>query len=89
MAPSLLQVTFVFFLPKSPRFLVSKDRHEEALLILVEYHADRDDRSESVRAETAEIKTTVALELEHARRSWLDTIGTTGMRRRVLLANSA
>lgn len=87
MAPSLLQVTFVFFLPESPRFLISKDKHEEAYQILVRYHAEGDADSEFVKAEMAEIKTTIALELEHSKQSWFDMVRTAGMRRRVLIGS--
>jgi hypothetical protein len=86
-APSLLQVAFVFFLPESPRFLVSKDRHEEALKILVKFHAEGDEDSEFVKAEMAEIKTALAIELEHSKRSWFDMVKTAGMRRRVVIGS--
>ena len=87
MAPSLLQICFVFFLPESPRFLMSKDRHEEASQILVRYHAEGNAESEFVKAEIAEVKTTIALELENSKRSWLDMFRTAGMRRRVLIGS--
>jgi hypothetical protein len=87
MAPSLLQVSLVFFLPESPRFLISKDKHEQALDILVKYHGEGDVNSEFVRAEMAEIKTTLALEMENSRRSWFDMLRTAGMRKRLLIAS--
>ncbi|KEF52586.1 uncharacterized protein A1O9_11429 [Exophiala aquamarina CBS 119918] len=85
MAPSLLQLGFVFFLPESPRWLVTKDRSEEAFEILTKYHAEGDRDSEFVRAEMAQIQTTIHLELEGSRKSWLDLFATAGMRRRVLV----
>lgn len=45
--------------PKSPRFLISKDRHEEAIDILVKYHAKGDCDLVFVEAEMAQIKTTL------------------------------
>lgn len=87
MAPSLLQVTLVFFLPESPRFLISKDRHEEALQILIKYHGEGDPNNEFVKAEMVEIKTTIALELEHSQQSWFDMVRTAGMRRRVVIGS--
>lgn len=87
MAPSLLQVSLVFFLPESPRFLISKDRHEEALEILIKYHGEGDPNNEFVLAEMAEIKTTIAMELDHSRQSWMDMVRTAGMRRRVLIGS--
>ncbi|EOO01446.1 putative mfs sugar protein [Phaeoacremonium minimum UCRPA7] len=87
MAPSLLQIAFVFFLPESPRFLMSKDRHEEASRILIKYHGEGNADSDFVKAEIAEVKTTIALEMEQSKRSWLDMLRTAGMRRRVLIGS--
>lgn len=38
------------------------------------------------KAEMAQIKSTIKIELEHAKQSWMDMISTAGMRRRVLIA---
>ena len=51
----LLQVLLVFFLPESPRYLVQKDRHEEARKILTKYHAGGDENSPLVDLEMKEI----------------------------------
>lgn len=85
--PSLIQIVFVFFLPESPRYLISKDRDDEAFEILVKYHAEGDRESVFVRAEMAQIKTTIKIELEHAKLSWMDMFRTAGMRRRVMIAS--
>ncbi|KAF2840948.1 general substrate transporter [Patellaria atrata CBS 101060] len=85
-APSAIQIILVFFIPESPRFLVSKDKHEEALAILIKYHAEGDESSEFARAEYAQIKTTIELDLELSKRSWMDMLSTSGMRKRVLIA---
>ncbi|CAJ2502915.1 Uu.00g103090.m01.CDS01 [Anthostomella pinea] len=87
MSPSLLQVALIFFLPESPRFLISKDRHEEALAILIKYHGEGDENSEFARAEYAEIKTTIAIEMEHSKKSWLDLVSTAANRRRLLIGS--
>ncbi|KAI1798929.1 general substrate transporter [Daldinia bambusicola] len=87
MSPSLLQVALVLFLPESPRFLISKERYEEAFKVLVTYHAEGDENSEFAKAEMAEIKTTIAIELEHSKRSWMDMISTVGNRRRVVIGS--
>ena len=39
-APSILQIMFIWFVPESPRFLMSKGKNEEALKVLAHYHAD-------------------------------------------------
>lgn len=87
MAPSLLQIVFVFFLPESPRYLISKDRYEDAKDVLIKYHAEGNPESEFVKAEIIEIKTTLEIELENSKRSWGDLIRTAGMRRRVVIGS--
>ncbi|KAK8055687.1 hypothetical protein PG993_000914 [Apiospora rasikravindrae] len=84
--PSLLQICTVFLLPESPRYLVSKDRDDEATAILVKYHAEGDVHSELVHAEIAQIKTTIKLEMENSKQSWTQLFATAGMRRRVFLS---
>ena len=83
--PSLLQVVFVFFLPESPRWLITKDRAQEARDILQKYHSEGDRGDEFVVAEFAQMQTTIQLELEASQRSWKDLFKTAGMRRRVLI----
>jgi len=84
--PSLLQIVFVFLLPESPRYLVSKDREDEAFAILVKYHAEGDASSLLVQAEMAQIKSVIHLEMENSKQSWMDMLRTAGMRRRVLIS---
>lgn len=85
--PSLLQITFVFFLPESPRWLISRDRSEEAHAILCKYHAEGDRESEFVKAEMAQINTTIKIELESSKKSWMDILSTAGMRRRAVITS--
>ncbi|RDL38273.1 uncharacterized protein BP5553_02613 [Venustampulla echinocandica] len=86
--PSLLQMGLVFFLPESPRYLISKDRRDEAFDILVHYHAEGDRDSLFVKAEMSQIETTIALELEAAKLSWWDMVRSPGMRRRTFIASA-
>ena len=87
LAPSLLQIVFVLFLPESPRWLVSHDRIEEAEAILVKYHAEGNPESEFVKGEIEQIRTTIQLENEASNKSWLDLVKTSGMRRRTLITS--
>lgn len=83
--PSLLQICTVFLLPESPRYLLSHDRDDEAFAILVKYHAEGDSDSLLVQAEMAQMKTTIKMEMEASKQSWMDLLRTAGMRRRVLI----
>jgi len=86
MCPSLLQVATIFLLPESPRWLVSRDRYEEARAILVKYHAEGDEDSILVRAEMAQICSTIKLEMDNSKQSWWNMVATKGMRRRTIIA---
>jgi sugar porter (SP) family MFS transporter len=83
--PSVIQILFAFTVPESPRWLVSKDRSDEALEILIKYHAEGDASQELPHIEIAEIRK--ALELENASRSrgWAELAQTKGMRHRALI----
>ncbi|KAL2074931.1 hypothetical protein VTL71DRAFT_8711 [Oculimacula yallundae] len=85
LVPSMVQLIFVFFLPESPRYLVSKDRRDEAFKILAHYHAEGDENSLIVKAEMAQIETTIKMEMDASKQTYLDLFRTSGMRRRALL----
>lgn len=66
---------------------MAKDRHEEAYNILQRYHSEGDDGEEFVRLEYAQIKATIAAELEVTRKfAWADAWRDPAMRRRFLIA---
>ncbi|CAN9094396.1 unnamed protein product [Alternaria alternata] len=86
-APSLLQIVFIFMIPESPRFLISKDRREEAYRTLITYHAEGDSSSHFAAAEMAQIEHTIRIELEHSKRSWREMIAVPGLRKRVIIGS--
>ncbi|CAN9319064.1 unnamed protein product [Alternaria alternata] len=84
--PSVIQVVFAFTVPESPRWLVSKDRSEEALEILIKYHAEGDASAELPHLEIAEIRKALELENESRQRGWAELFQSKGMRHRALVA---
>ncbi|KAI1419750.1 guanine deaminase [Xylaria sp. FL1777] len=86
MVPSLFQIAFIFLVPESPRWLITQERHEEAYNILAKYHAEGDRESEFVKAEFAQMQTTITIELEHSKKSMADLVRTSGNRRRLLIS---
>jgi MFS family permease len=85
LVPSAIQIITIFFVPESPRWLVAHDRHEEAHEILIKYHAEGNRDSAFVAAEMAQIRSTIALELEATKQSWWSMAKGAGMRKRMLI----
>ncbi|KAF5631904.1 hexose transporter [Fusarium sp. NRRL 25303] len=84
--PSLIQITFIWWIPESPRWLMANERHEEALDILAKYHANGDANNATVQFEYTEIKDTIALEYQAQKSgSYLDFLRTRGNRYRLML----
>ncbi|KAJ4138767.1 hypothetical protein NW768_002639 [Fusarium equiseti] len=88
--PSLLQsicsviiLVGIFWMPESPRWLLSKDRHDEALKVLTHYHAEDDVDDEFVQLEFSEIKAAIALDKEAGQTGWTDFLKTKGNRKRI------
>jgi len=86
MCPSFLQIATVFMLPESPRWLISRDRYDEAHAILIKYHAEDDASSVLVKAEIAQIKETIQIEVGNSGQGWMQMVSSSGMRRRVLIS---
>jgi len=74
-------------IPESPRFLISKDRREEAYATLITYHAEGAATSPFAAAEMAQIEHTIRIELEHSKRSWREMIAVPGLRKRVIIGS--
>ncbi|KAJ0108515.1 hypothetical protein N8I77_004753 [Diaporthe amygdali] len=82
--PSAIQLCFIWWVPESPRYLIAKDKHEQALEILGRYHANGNINDPTVQFEYREIKETLALELEAKKQSsYIDFVKTKGNRYRL------
>jgi hypothetical protein len=84
MIPTIVLHVTMYFLPESPRWLVSQDRQSDALHVLARLHSKGDIENPYVRAELAEIVAKIQWEKSNppptygsmlfgsdARRTWL------------------
>jgi hypothetical protein len=75
--------------PESPRWLISRDRNEEALEVLARYHANGNPQNATVQFEYREIRETLDLEKEaREKSSYLDFMKTKGNRWRLAIVVS-
>lgn len=77
----------LFFFPKSPRWLASKDRWDEALSVLADVHGGGDPNHPKVLAEFQEIKEALRFEREEAVQSFAK-LAEPRMLKRVILGMS-
>ncbi|KAI0439711.1 hexose transporter [Xylaria telfairii] len=84
----ILQLLFIFWVPESPRWLVSKDRTREATDIISRYHGPEQDSNESplVRYQLDQIVHTIQQEKIASSTGWIALISTRGNRKRTLVA---
>ncbi|KAF5560924.1 general substrate transporter [Fusarium phyllophilum] len=86
--PSIIQLLFVWFVPESPRWLVSKGRNDEALQMLAKYHGEGDSSDPVVQFEYNEILETLSAEASEHNNIvvFLKDLGSTpGNRRRMFI----
>ncbi|KAI9863675.1 MAG: MFS sugar transporter [Trichoglossum hirsutum] len=70
MVPAIILFCGLFVFPKSPRWLASKDRWEEAIRVLADLHGNGDINHPKVLAEYQEIKEALRFEREEAASSF-------------------
>jgi sugar porter (SP) family MFS transporter len=84
--PSIIQVCGIWFIPESPRFLVNKDKSEEALQVLAKHHGGGDINNATVQFQFREIKETIqADKAAGVSTSYLDFFRTKGNRWRLAI----
>ncbi|KAJ6028331.1 hypothetical protein N7540_003907 [Penicillium herquei] len=90
--PSLLQAAFpliqfiaLFWVPESPRWLISKGRVEEARALLVRWHANGDETSPLVEYEINEIRSHLRFEAGTGKLGWPQMLKTPADKKRLIL----
>ncbi|OLN87012.1 Lactose permease 18 [Colletotrichum chlorophyti] len=84
--PSVIQLIGIWWVPESPRYLVNKDRSEEALAVLAKHHAGGDYNNATVQFEYREIKEVILMERNADKStSYVDFLRTKGNRWRLAI----
>ncbi|KAJ5620926.1 hypothetical protein N7510_004910 [Penicillium lagena] len=85
MFPSVISLGLTWWVPESPRWLISRGRTEEAFKILVENHCGGNESDPLASFEFNEIQKTLTFEKENSSGSWFDLIRTRGNRYRTYI----
>jgi sugar porter (SP) family MFS transporter len=80
-APSVIQLSLIWLVPESPRYLISRGKEAQAKAILTRFH-ESSSGPEFVTAEFDEICETIELEKEFSKRGWSELWATPGNRYR-------
>lgn len=84
--PSMFQLIGIWWIPESPRFLVSKDKSEQALEVLAKHHGGGDVHNATVQFQYREIKDTIQSDrTQKNSTSYLDFLKTKGNRWRLAI----
>lgn len=84
--PAIIQISLIWFVPESPRWLVSKGNGAEAKRILTKYHANGDENSPIVEIEYTQIKEAILKDTQYKKQSsYLDLIRTKPAKRRLII----
>ncbi|KXH66755.1 hypothetical protein CSAL01_06146 [Colletotrichum salicis] len=84
--PGILVLSLIYWIPESPRWLVAKERYEDAENMLSTYHGNGSKTNATVVFEFREMKQTLALEFQDKKSSsYLDFTRTAGNRYRIIL----
>lgn len=82
--PAAVLGSFIYLFPESPRYLIQKNRRQDALWTLARLHANGDTSSSVVLSQLAEIEE--SMDGSHAvENPWLEIIATKANRRRILV----
>ncbi|KAF3384118.1 Lactose permease [Talaromyces pinophilus] len=83
--PSICQLVFIWTVPESPRWLISKGKLAQAKKVLAYVHAQGDEDDELVNVEFDEIQQTIELEKQFEGNSWSELWSTPGNRHRSII----